>query len=291
MKYFNKDFVKNIVDWLVDNAEHVLIRATPILSPLPSAFAVIHALTNAGWAQPLLMGGVIEAMGMGAGATIGFITSHNRQNPDHTIDQRFGYGLFAFYVIVAASIIGGYETLPVLFSESPSAAAIIRSIVPLLFPGLTLIGSVIVALQGYMRRTSEDAAHRLARQEADQDIDRQHGDAEFELALEMKRREAELKLAQQQAAHVQKLEIERQRAEAKLSKTVSKPVQNSVQSDAETKGNVDDMLEIYRRNPKASLRFVSSKIGRSPQTVSNWLDDLEASKLVHRNGGGVEVLG
>lgn len=225
MKYLSKDFLKNTVDWTVDNAEHVLIRATPILSPLPSAFAIVHALANAGWAQPMLMGGVIEAMGMGAGATIGFITSHNRQNPDRTIDPRFGYGLFGFYVIVAASIIGGYETLPVLFSAQPAASDIIRSIVPLLFPGLTLIGSVIVALQGYMRRTSDDVAHRLARVEAEQDTERQHTDAEFTLSLEMKRREAELRLDQQQAEHAQKLEIERQRAAAKLAATVAQPLQ------------------------------------------------------------------
>ena len=297
MKYLSKDFVKNIVDWLVDNAEHVLIRATPILSPLPSAFAVIHALTNAGWAQPLLMGGVIEAMGMGAGATIGFITSHNRQNPDHTIDPRFGYGLFGFYVIVAASIIGGYETLPVLFSESPSASAIIRSIVPLLFPGLTLIGSVIVALQGYMRRTSEDAAHRLARQEAGQDIDRQHGDAEFALALEMKRREAELKLAQQQAAHAQKLEIERQRVAAKLSTKLSTPVKSVDKVEPLTTSgklvdsvNVDKIiLDFYRDNPLGSLRKAGAAAGISHTAVSNKLDDFEERGMVHRNGNGVEV--
>lgn len=114
MKLSSK-FLQIGVDWTVSNAEHILIRATPILSPLPSAFAIVHALTNAGWAYPALMGGVIEAMGMGAGALMGYISGHNQQHPDHRIDQRIGYGLFAFYVLVAASIIGGYETLPVLF--------------------------------------------------------------------------------------------------------------------------------------------------------------------------------
>jgi len=298
MKYLSKDFLKNTVDWTVDNAEHVLIRATPILSPLPSAFAIVHALTNAGWAQPMLMGGVIEAMGMGAGATIGFITSHNRQNPDRTIDPRFGYGLFGFYVIVAASIIGGYETLPVLFSDAPSASAIIRSIVPLLFPGLTLIGSVIVALQGYMRRTSEDAAHKLARVEAEQDTERQHTDAEFALSLEMKRREAELRLAQQQAEHAQKLEIERQKAAAKLSTKLSTPVKSVDKDTTPTTSvkpvdgvNVDEIiLNFYRDNPLGSLRKAGAVAGISHTAVSNKLEDFEERGVVHRNGNGVEVL-
>lgn len=298
MKYLNKDFLKNIVDWMVDNAEHVLIRATPILSPLPSAFAIVHALTNAGWAQPMLMGGVIEAMGMGAGATIGFITSHNRQNPDRTIDPRFGYGLFAFYVLVAASIIGGYETLPVLFSESPSAADAIRSIVPLLFPGLTLIGSVIVALQAYMRRTEAETAHQLARSEANEDTQRQHDEAQFNLDMEIRRLEAEQRLALERAQAEQKMEIERQRADAKLSTKLSTPVKSVDKNESPTTSvkpvdgvNVDTIiLDFYRDNPHGSLRKAGAAAGISHTAVSNKLEDFEARGIVHRNGNGVEVL-
>lgn len=47
---------------------------------------------------------------------------------------------------------------------------------------------------------------------------------------------------------------------------------------------LDKMLDIYRENPGASLREVAAKIGRSHQTVSDYLDMLENDGKVHRNG-------
>jgi hypothetical protein len=49
------------------------------------------------------------------------------------------------------------------------------------------------------------------------------------------------------------------------------------------------MLDIYRTEPFASYRSVGHRIGRSASTVSDWLDELEAGGVVHRNGNGVEV--
>jgi hypothetical protein len=52
---------------------------------------------------------------------------------------------------------------------------------------------------------------------------------------------------------------------------------------------VDKMLDIYRTDPSASLREVGDKIGRSHQTVSDYLDELVIEGKVCRNGNGVQV--
>jgi hypothetical protein len=52
---------------------------------------------------------------------------------------------------------------------------------------------------------------------------------------------------------------------------------------------LDRMLDIYRANPDASLREVAVRIGRSHQTVSHYLDSLEAEGKISRNGNGVQV--
>lgn len=50
------------------------------------------------------------------------------------------------------------------------------------------------------------------------------------------------------------------------------------------------LLAFYRQNPGASYSQAGEQIGRSKSTVSNYLDELERSGAVHRNGNGVEIL-
>jgi hypothetical protein len=58
------------------------------------------------------------------------------------------------------------------------------------------------------------------------------------------------------------------------------------------KDALSHMLTIYQKTPNASLRTVSKHIKRSPQTVANYLTELEAAGRVIVNGTGtVEVVG
>lgn len=50
------------------------------------------------------------------------------------------------------------------------------------------------------------------------------------------------------------------------------------------------MLDIYRDNPFAPSRDVAERLSKSPQTITNWLKDLEEQKIIHKNGNGVEIL-
>lgn len=224
---FRPDALQILVDWFVGNAEHILIRATPILAPLPSAFALSHALHRAGWTWAALAGGIIESVGVAAGAMIAYISAHNERYPGRQIDHRIGYGVFGFYVFVAAALIFGFETMPAITDRMAGTitdADLTRSIVPLLFPGLTLIGAVIVALREYMRKVDADAMRTQERSEAAQDVAQRRAATQFEFEMEIKRREAEQALELQRLQAEQKMAIERQRAEAKLSTVNPTPV-------------------------------------------------------------------
>lgn len=309
MKYLRSDLLKTIVDWFVENVEHVLIRATPILAPLPSAFAITYALARAGWMYPALMGGIIEALGMGAGAFMGNVAAYNQRHPQHPLPPAWGRYLFGFYVLLAAFIIGGYETLPAISAWLEGAATtgeVIKSIVPLLFPGLTLIGAVIVALSRYMSRMDDEVKHIQERTEAGQDAQQRRQDDDHNLDMEIKRMEAEQRLALRRAEAEQRLAIERQKAEAKLSTKLStvnrQPVDSSVNQDLEpeqtttseqpvdTDDTIAKLLELYKRNPKTSLRKAGNVVGMSHTGVDKALDRMVVSGLISRNGV-VEVLG
>lgn len=96
------------------------------------------------------------------------------------------------------------------------------------------------------------------------------------------------------AEHALKLELQRLK---QMSKTVSNGVSKSVQRSDNTpdgrdeqqemdagKGTVDDMLDIYRKEPDATQRSVAKRLKRSPQTIGNWLKELAEEKRVEVNG-------
>lgn len=267
--------------WIVSNIEAILLMCTPLLSALPSMFAAIRALEVGRWQYANLIGGIIEALGLASGALIGIIESHNQRHPDKHINPRWGYGVFAFYLVIIEALIISHTPEPV----------------PILLPGLTVIGSVIVGFRRLMLRADEQKAIEVEKQNAVEETTAQHNEVEFQFGLEIRRKQAEQRLEIERAEAEQRLAIERQKVDAKLSKAVQKPVQADSPTTGKTPvdtekvdNSLDTMLDIYRQKPRASLRFVGSKLGRSPQTISNWLDGLEEQGTIHRNGAGVEVL-
>lgn len=75
------------------------------------------------------------------------------------------------------------------------------------------------------------------------------------------------------------------------SKTPDRTLEKANEQRKNAKLNAqNEMLEVFRRDPNASLRTVGKQIGRSPSTVSSWLDELESANTIHRNGNGVRVL-
>lgn len=284
MKY-NPRFLQIFAGWLVSNVEVILIMCTPLLAPLPSMFAAMRALERGGWQHATLIGAIIEAMGLAAGAFMGMVESHNHRHPDNQIDKRWGRWLFAFYFIVIEALI---------LSSDPN-------VVSALLPGLTLVGSVIVGFRNLMRRADEKRAIDESKQDAITEIGRAHDAAEFALSLEIKRREAEQRLELQRAEAEQRLEIDRQKAEVKLStklSTVNRQPVNSVDNQpsatpvdtpVDDGDMVDKLIKVYTDNPKTSLRKAGKLVGMSHAGVDKTLNKLAAAGRIHRNGS-VEVL-
>lgn len=155
---------------------------------------------------------------------------------------------------------------------------------------VSVVAGVTTVLRMWQSQRAGESRRERRQREREQREARQYEaerrQQEFALEIELKRAEA-----------AQRLEIERQKAEAKLSNSVQRNVQKSTVKQPATSGNgqvdtneIDTMLDIYRQKPKASLRFVGNQIGRSPQTISNRLDELEAAGIIHRNGAGVEII-
>jgi hypothetical protein len=60
---------------------------------------------------------------------------------------------------------------------------------------------------------------------------------------------------------------------------------------ADKTGALNTLVSYLGANPDATLTAAGEHIGRSRQTVSNYLDELEAAGRISRNGGGVKVTG
>lgn len=80
-----------------------------------------------------------------------------------------------------------------------------------------------------------------------------------------------------------------------LHETQQEPVDEGIATEASpqrlTKRDaVDLLLDIYRQNPQANLRTVGQRIGRSPQTVSNYLEELQRQGAIRINDNGVYLV-
>ena len=142
---------------------------------------------------------------------------------------------------------------------------------------------------------------KQSKDEAKAAIEDESKKQQAEQQAELERRKQEIDLEMYKRQKEAELEEKRLKLEAKLSKSTSKNVSNQVSKNVSTdeantpieqanrQSELDKVLDIYRQNPKASLRSVGKQLDRSPQTISNWLDELEGKGIIHRNGQ-VEVL-
>lgn len=255
------DFLQIAARWLVSNVEAILLMCTPLLSILPSMFAAIRALDKGDWPQANLIGGIIEALGLASGAFIGIVEDHNQRHPDKQIGKRWGYGVFIFYLIVVEAIIISHTPEPV----------------PILLPGLTVVGSVIVGFRRLMLRADEQKALETAKQDAKEQTEAERDNAEFEFDMDIRRKEAEQRLMLQQLEHEQRLTLERLKVEAKLSQpTVSRRVPETkhepVSQDSEARQ--DAILRHLKDKGDTGPSDIARNINASRATVYRDLDEL-----------------
>ena len=91
---------------------------------------------------------------------------------------------------------------------------------------------------------------------------------------------------------VKEAQKERKRAEKETSRTEGFPMaidQARAVRSANKVQAMDGLLTFYQTNPDASYSEAGQAIGRSKTTVGSYLDELENSGRVERNGSGVQV--
>lgn len=77
--------------------------------------------------------------------------------------------------------------------------------------------------------------------------------------------------------------------------TQPEPIDESIPTEASSprltkRDALDMLLDIYRQNPQASLRTVGQRIRRSPQTVSNYLEELQRTGAIRVKDDGVYIV-
>lgn len=285
-----QDIFLIVARWLTHNVETIIILITPVIAPLPSMWAVQRALSDGGWGSYAgLVGGIVEAMGLTSGAFMGHVQGHNRKHPSKQIPNWVGYGVFGFYLLLVLGVLLSYETIPAFiqwYNGVSGFDAASKSLLSLLFPGLTLIGSVIVGMRDFMRRVEDQSAEELKRQHSAEDKAISREDITFGLDLEIRRKEADQRLALQEAEHAQKLELQRQKEEAKL----HKPAQSAVQRTPVVQPkNVPDMHSVaHLSKPEQAKQlhsegFSNAEIARllvaHRNSVGNWLKETNGNGL------------
>lgn len=195
---------------------------------------------------------------------------------------------------------------PLTFSTLMSAGVNLEALsfgygVPFAECVLAVLEGILIWQHEAKRTQAAQAVEEEAKRQAEED---KRQAEEERIKAERKRREDEAWQAEQDrkqaewqaeqdrkaADHAQALELQRLKAESRLSKVsnlMSKTSNNTPVGQQKVdieKGTMDDMLDIYRNEPDATQRSVAKRLGRSPQTINNWLKELEADNKVTVNG-------
>lgn len=288
-------------DRLNTSLANIVFRAAPLVAPAPSAIAIYNAvLPEWGLWSALFVALGIEALGFGAAETALRVWYLNRALGHTQIKQWIPNALFAGYFIVALATIFFFEAMPAIASRLDggiSAADLAVRIAPIVYPFLTVIGAGLYGLRSLIADGEDELGKREQRQDVAVEFEQEKERAEWEMEMEKRKAEQALALEKARSNHEAKLDADRKKLDAKLAGgSPSKSVQKtSVQPfDSREKLSkldaLDIILDMYKADGRTPLRDVGQAIGRSPQTVSNWLSDLEQAGTIHRNGNGVEVL-
>ena len=230
----------------------------PWITPIPSAVLVANAtVQDLHWNPALgwVAAAIIESLGLTTVSTSLLLWDYNAGKRKTDPNAPF---------FLAASLVGVYLIstigLTVLLDIFPELARY----APALFPILALVGAVNLALRtGHRRRLTGIAQERAERK------------------------------ADRQANHLASGQL--------AGLLMSNLPSNSVKTDnpldraryarkANLDSRLDSLLTLYQDNPTLGVTDVARALNMSRQTVYTYLDQLEQTGRIHRNGHGIEVL-
>jgi hypothetical protein len=254
----------------------VIAGLVPWLAPIPSAVLVANAtLKHLGWSQPvaIVAGLIIEGLGLTSTSTALTLWDWNARRPANEPKAPFW---------LSALMVGVYLVSTIGLTVVLDMDTALVHIAPAVFPLLALVGTINIALrqQHKFRLARIAEADRMARMAA------QRAEAERKAEEERKRLERKAERDAKRQASVQQ-SVNQPSNDGSIDANQARLQAGRASKKA---SNIDMMLDIFRIDPHAEVRSTARKIHVSPQTIYNYLDELETAGRVHVNGNGVEVL-
>ncbi|MCX6054797.1 MAG: winged helix-turn-helix domain-containing protein [Chloroflexi bacterium] len=249
-----RDSFSEIENGLVDG----IAAIGPWITPLPSAVLVANAVVkDLHWIPALgwVTAAIIESLGLTTVSTSLLLWDFNASKRKNDPGAPF---------LLAASLVGVYLVSTIGLTVFLDIFPELGRYAPALFPLLALVGAINLALRsGHRRRLSgivQDRAERKAERQSSRQTFTQPGNPVMSnLASSMVKTDTSLDKAQ---------------AARKANLTT----------------RMDNLLTLYLDNPRIGATEAARALNISRQTVYTYLDQLEASGRIHRNGKGKEVI-
>ena len=249
-----RDSFSEIENGLVDGISAI----GPWITPLPSAVLVANAVVKdlhwipvLGWVTAT----IIESLGLTTVSTSLLLWDYNAAKRKTDPGAPF---------LLAASLVGVYLISTIGLTIFLDIFPELGRYAPALFPMLALVGAVNLALRsGHRRRLSG-----IAQDRAERKAERQY--------------------------FRQPLEQSSNQMMSNLTSSIVKTDTFLDKAQAARKANLttrmDSLLTLYLDNPLMGATEAARALNISRQTVYTYLDQLEASGKIHRNGKGIKVI-
>jgi len=250
----------------VDNFESDVVdlvaKIAPWCAPIPTAYLVGRAtVVHLAWPEPIgiLSAAVIESLGIATCATALDLYQFNQNRRKSDPPAPFWLSVLLVSLYFAVAVI-----LTVVLDTQPSWSAF----APAIFPVLSLAGVTVISLrkdyQKRLRQIADEKAERKAERQASKDPSRH------------KKQEPSKPNMSSEMTNTQLLDISLDRLQAGRK--------------AKLENRIDKLLDIYRNSPELRISDAARLLNVSRQTVYSYIDQLEQSGKIHRNGHGIEVL-
>jgi hypothetical protein len=250
----------------IDNFENKAIdlvaKVAPWCAPVPTAYLVGRAtVAHLEWPIPIgiLAAAVIESLGLVTCATALDLYQFNQNRRKNDPPAPFWLSVFLIFLYFFVAVL-----LTVVLDIQPSWSVM----APAIFPVLSLAGVTVIAL----RKDYQKRIQQIASEKAERKAERQ---ANFN--------------------------NHRQDLRGLFESSVSNEVSNNGQFDmnldrlqagrkAKLDNRLDRLLDAFRTNPALGISDAARELDVSRQTIYSYIDQLEHSGKIRRNGHGVEVL-
>lgn len=291
MRRLTEETLQKTIDNILDDIQAILmsllVKLGPFLVALMPALFTAYAIyftyrVEAGPTMALLFA-IVVGLAM---ETVGIVSVHTAIELYNAWQEGLSQRVkFQWMLALIPIYVGGVAGVVIFSGEAFSPLVKALGVAS---PFLTCIVYFAVALARDIHRIEAKQAGLI--------------DSQAEIEAEVRRWEREKETIRMRDLQEAKLaRIEAKKVSIGSVQQVQLPVQEGAQigamdavnlsRDEKKKQLMDSLLGIYLDNPQAGIALVARRLGVVRQTVYNYLQELEDSGMVRRNGDGIEVKG